>query len=729
MPSQPSPTIIRFGSFELDLGSSELRKKGLRLRIQEQPFQVLAILVSRPNDVVSREELRARLWPDGTFVDYERGLNAAVARLRQVLQDSAETPRFIETVARRGYRFVAPVNAIARPQETSPETNGNHLMPAASDSAGTAEAGRETNATPEKRRSGHAITLRRVLFTLIILVLVAAAYRLTGSDGTPRITGYVQLTSDTRGKAFLDNALPVIVTDGARVYFTENGDESARSALYQVSQAGGETSAIPVTLSSNLEIGDISSDRSRLSLQAFDSPDTEMPLWTVPITGGAPSRLHDLRGRDATWSRDGRMIAFAKGNDLYVSDANGRNSRRLLSADGPVRWPRWAPDGKTLRYTVGSPNSPMRIETVSADGSNRHQFLPDSKRWFCCGSWTADGKYYVFERHGAELWAIRNSRSIIGQPPQPVRLTTGPISFRSVTPSPDGKRLYALGVQKRGQLLRFDAGTGQFVPFLGGISAYGVAASRDGEWYAWVGYPDGLLWRSRKDGSDRLQLTSSPMRADLPQWSPDGTRIAFVANTEDQPSAVYVVPANGGLPARLLREERPQGSPSWSPDGNSLAFGRLPWREDTNAIAAIAVVNLKTRQSSILPGSEGFYSPQWSPDGRYMQALTAVHPRSRVALFDFATQRWRVVSETPAAGPNWSRDGKNLYFINPYVGRPQLCRLRISDTSIEKLTELDEQKLGWTIVGKWSGLAGDDSPLVLRDTGIQEIYALDWHAP
>src|SRR5262245_2285317 len=105
------PAVIRFGSFEVDLPNSELRKNGVRLRIQEQPFQILTALVTRPNDVISREELRSLLWPDGTFVDYERGLNSAVARLRQALQDSAETPRFIETVARRGYRFIAPVDA------------------------------------------------------------------------------------------------------------------------------------------------------------------------------------------------------------------------------------------------------------------------------------------------------------------------------------------------------------------------------------------------------------------------------------------------------------------------------------------------------------------------------------------------------------------------------------------------------------------------------------------
>jgi Tol biopolymer transport system component len=219
------------------------------------------------------------------------------------------------------------------------------------------------------------------------------------------------------------------------------------------------------------------------------------------------------------------------------------------------------------------------------------------------------------------------------------------------------------------------------------------------------------------------------MRVFLPQWSPDGKRIAFVAQTERQIWAVYLVSADGGPLERVLKDDRHQVDPSWSPDGNSLAFGRTPWLEDKKTVSGIAIVNLKTKQTSILPGSEGLYSPQWSPDGRYMRALTAVPPEHRIALFDFSTQRWHRMSEPPAASPNWSRDAKYVHFINPYVGHPRLCRLRVSDKSTEILTEIDEQKLGWTIVGKWTGLASDDSPLVLRDTGIQEIYALDWHVP
>jgi DNA-binding winged helix-turn-helix (wHTH) protein len=110
--SASAPGLIRSGIFELDLRSGELRKAGTRLNLQDQPFQILTALLERPDQLVTRDELRQRLWPTDTFVDFEHGLNAVVNRLRETLGDSVDTPRFIETVPRRGYRFIAPVEGV-----------------------------------------------------------------------------------------------------------------------------------------------------------------------------------------------------------------------------------------------------------------------------------------------------------------------------------------------------------------------------------------------------------------------------------------------------------------------------------------------------------------------------------------------------------------------------------------------------------------------------------------
>lgn len=158
-----SPKIIRFGAFEVDLNAGELRKQGLRLRLQEQPFQVLSALLENPGEVVGREDLVRRLWPDGTVVDFDRGLNAAVTRLRQALSDSAETPRYVETVARRGYRFIAPVDYAAEPP----------LQPG--------EAQPELGSAPPLVAVRHN-WLRPAAALVIVLVLAAVWWLLRGSQ-------------------------------------------------------------------------------------------------------------------------------------------------------------------------------------------------------------------------------------------------------------------------------------------------------------------------------------------------------------------------------------------------------------------------------------------------------------------------------------------------------------------------------------------------------------------
>jgi len=299
------------------------------------------------------------------------------------------------------------------------------------------------------------------------------------------------------------------------------------------------------------------------------------------------------------------------------------------------------------------------------------------------------------------------------------------MDFWSPISSIDGKRLFVIGEQRRGELVRFDSKSGRFVPYLGGISAVDVDVSKDDQRVTYVSYPERVLWPSRVDGSQRLQLSSLPMQAWLPRWSPDGKRIAFSAEVPGEPDRIYVVAADGGRPAQLTAENRYEADPNWSPDQNSLMFGGEPWME--SGAVAIHILDLKTRQVSTLSDSEGLYSPHWSPDGRYVVAMS---PDARkLMLFDFRTHKWAELVSSPAAFPNWSPDGNYIYFINPYIAEPAVYRVRISDRKLELVTSLSRQRLGWNIAGKWTGLTEDDSPLVLRDTGSEEIYALDWEAP
>jgi Periplasmic component of the Tol biopolymer transport system len=157
-------------------------------------------------------------------------------------------------------------------------------------------------------------------------------------------------------------------------------------------------------------------------------------------------------------------------------------------------------------------------------------------------------------------------------------------------------------------------------------------------------------------------------------------------------------------------------------------FGDAPWLDGSApGSSVIHVLDLKTRKVSTLSGSEGLFSPHWSPDGRYVLAISL--DASRLMLFDFITHKWTELLNGQAAYPNWSRDGSYVYFINPYIAEPTIYRIRIKDRKLEMVNSLRRDRLGWNIAGKWMGLAEDDSPLVLRDTGSEDIYALDWQSP
>jgi Tol biopolymer transport system component len=287
-----------------------------------------------------------------------------------------------------------------------------------------------------------------------------------------------------------------------------------------------------------------------------------------------------------------------------------------------------------------------------------------------------------------------------------------------------------VGLQARGEIQRYDSNSRQFVSFLAGVSAEGLDFPRDGKWVAYSTFPDQSLWRSKTDGSDTLQLSPPSMSAALPRWSPDGKQIAFSGQTHDQPRwSIYVVSTEGGTPEKSEGGPDNVGDVGWSPDGNRLIFGALGTGQLGTPGAgksSIHLLDLKTHQFSELPGSEGLFSPRWSPDGQYVVAMPA--DSQKVLLFDFRTQKWTELASLNIGYPSWSKDGKFVYFNLLSTQEPFILRIRISDRRVERVASLKGLP-GAGVYGPWVGLAPDDSPLVLRDTGTQEIYALNWEAP
>jgi|SRR5579863_3494925 len=256
----------------------------------------------------------------------------------------------------------------------------------------------------------------------------------------------------------------------------------------------------------------------------------------------------------------------------------------------------------------------------------------------------------------------------------------------------------------------------------------GLNFSRDGKWIAYVAYPEGTIWRSKVDGSDRLQLTFPPLYALEPRWSPDGSRIAFMAVEPGKPWSIYLISAQGGAAEQPLPGDHRGATPNWSPDGNSLLFGGRPDEAAWASILDLEIIDLRTHNVSKVPGSQDLFSPRWSPDGRHIAALTRTG--DRLMLFDFETQNWTELAKMSVGWPDWSRNGDYIYLDGILLGNlhPGLFRIRMSDRKLEQLVSLKgfHRATGW---GGWVGLAPDDSPLLVCETGTQDIYAIDWDAP
>jgi Tol biopolymer transport system component len=570
-----------------------------------------------------------------------------------------------------------------------------------------------------------------------VICLTVLAYLLTRPLSLPQVSGYIQITNDGRSKGFITNT-PVLgppvplATDGARVYFTEGSASS--QILAEVSTGGGETAALPTPFAWP-QLLDISPSRSELLVAAFSGGSESMaPLWVLPVAAGTPRRLGGIVASDATWSPDGREITYAVGQDLYRAMNDGTEARKLASPPGAPQWPRWSPDGTRLRFTLtDATTGSFSIWEVSTDGGNLHPLLPgwNQPPAECCGNWTPDGKYFVFQaRRGrkTEIWAISERRGLLERfgkrsAGAPIQLTAGQMNSLAPVLSPDSRKLHVIGQKLRGELARYDSKSRQFVTYLSGISADCVDFSRDGHWITYVAFPEGTLWRSKIDGSERLQLTLPPVDAYLPRWSPDGKRIAFTDMAPGKPFRIYLASAEGGTPEPLWDGQHNEIDPNWSADGDSLVFSYAPWLEkETSGVAGVYVLRLRTHKVVKLPGSDGLFSARWSPDGRYIVAMPS--DSGALMLFDFRTQTWM---ELVKSFPNWSKDGQYVYFVR--AGRePAALRVRLRDHRVEDVASLKNMRQTG-FFGPWSGLAPDDSPMLLRDAGTQELYALDWQAP
>ncbi|HET6179061.1 MAG TPA: protein kinase [Candidatus Sulfotelmatobacter sp.] len=604
------------------------------------------------------------------------------------------------------------------------------------DSDSSRGAALHTEVDPEVVRARaserNAVRRRRLSMAAAALVVAAVlAFLLRPAVPPPRITGSTQVTTDGLNKSGWG-------IWGSRITFSSCSSNSC--ALYEASTTGGETVRVETSIP-NPMIVDNSPDFSQLLIRSCPGAPTggpqECPLWELPVVGHSPRRLGTLRATVASWSPEGKEIAYVHEDSLYItSSEGGADSRKIAGSTipgGHIFNPQWSPDGKRLVFEIGTDHEGSSLWEVSRDGKRLRRLLagwstPPSETF---ANWTPDGRYLLFqsERQGIRgMWAIREEGSFLRHVShEPVQLVSGPSTTFGPVPSTDGKKLFVDLTHPGSELVRYDSASHAFMPYLSGVVAMGIDYSPDGKRITYVSYPERTLWRSNLDGSYRLQLTFPPLQVIQPRWSPDGSRIAFQAQEPGKLFHVYVVSADGGSPEQPVPSDRSTDDPNWSSDGGSLLFGHSPFEEPSGTPLGFEMINLQSHVVSKIPGSEEFWSPRWSPSKRYISAISRA--ADRLMLFDAGSKQWSELARMNVSWTQWSRKGDCIYFVGAPGGKPSsVFRFRVKDRKLEEVVNLKDFRNApsdWN----WMGLAADDSPVLLRDATTEDLYALDWEAP
>jgi DNA-binding winged helix-turn-helix (wHTH) protein len=385
---------VRFEGFELDLGSGELFYEGRKVQLQEQPFQVLRILLEHSGQLVTREELRQQLWPADTFVDFDHNLNKAVAKLREALGNAGAKSALIETLTRRGYRFRGHIepsapddppinedgNATSRQMESKTETPAPAQIDPVIDTAVEDETRNEKPKKASRRR------LRVWLLpaaSSVAVCLAAAIWYMQRPLPPLRIAKYTQITFDGQRKG-------VSATDGIRLYL----DSDSPNLPSRMAASGGDRVPLRIAVPGRqFGISDVSPDGSELLIASLPV-DSEVPgLWTQSILGGTFRRLAE--SESGGFSPDGKSVAYVSEDQTEIDIVNhdGTGARRLASPGPGVQEPRWSPDGKSIRFERNG-----KLWEISSTGTDLHLLLPG---WNVpgkqlSGRWSPDGRFYFF---------------------------------------------------------------------------------------------------------------------------------------------------------------------------------------------------------------------------------------------------------------------------------------------------------------------------------------------
>ncbi len=692
-----------FGPFRLKPTERTLWGPPGAMPLTPKEFETLNVLVKNSGQPVSAETLLSQVWPD-VSVD-PNNVPQVIGRLRRKLGRNDAGQDYILTLPNVGYLLAAtvgsgpPVAELDNPGAHSPE------------SVVIVEPSGYSVRSPLRLSRGPLSII--IVLLIVLLVFVYLSFR--GRGNRLLVWETANVTDDHRPKRG-----PVLF-DGSRIWFEEEMDGGWR--IVSVSAEGGDIIPLDVPLK-DVHLQDIALNGSALLLSTGEG--NNRTLWAWPLSGGTPQMLPPHAG-DAAWTPDKGTIAFGTRNTLIVAQETKLPSTMTIAPSTLVRDPRWSPDGRLITFQLLDLETSVSRLWLSDRRGSHVRPVPGAKETGedqGRGIWTRDGRYYLFvggspNRH--DLWALSGPEGFFGSRfAKPSRLTHGPGNWDWPTPGRNTDELFAMGESIRGKLVSLAHRGTIWRPYLGGIPAYELDFSRDGKWVVYTRYPDHTLWKSKVDGSQRVQLTSPDVEAHQPHWSPDGARIAFMGQKAGAKWRVMILTPNGKT-EEPFPEGADQGVPTWSSDGRALLYGDWLYRKNSTPMG-LHDLDLFTHSVAPKRGSENLWTPRWSPDGAYICAL---RPDSTSLVLNRAGQSsWHeIMTGVDLDNPAWSSDSKYIYLT---VQSSQLHRVNVLTGKVEPLADIHDFPITHE---RWFGVAPDGSPLALQGVPEQEIYFLRWVLP